>query len=38
MEPQQVLPLQIRVDSGAMAMKAYSTLPMSPEQEPHNRV
>ena len=28
--PYQVLPLRVRVDLGAMAMKAYSTFPKAP--------
>ena len=35
MGPQQVLPLQVRVDLGVMAMKGYSALPGAPELEPH---
>ena len=38
MEPEQVLPLWVRVDLGVMAMKAYSTLPIFPELEPHYQV
>ena len=32
MEPQQVLPLQVKVDLEVMAMKEYSSLHRSPEQ------
>ena len=28
----QMLPLRVRVNQGAMAMKKYSTLPKAPEQ------
>ena len=38
MRPQQVLPLKIKVDLGIMAMKGYSTLPRSPELEPHHQM
>ena len=37
--PYQVLPLQVRVDLGAMAMKGYSSFPKAPELlEPHHQI
>ena len=33
-----MLPLGVRVDLGAMAVKGYSTLPKDPEQEPHHQM
>ena len=37
--PSQVLPLQTRVDLGAIAMKGYSRFPKAPAlQEPHNQM
>ena len=35
MGPEQLLLLQVRVDLGVMAMKEYSTLSRTLEQEPH---
>ena len=34
MGPHQVLPLQVRVYQGVMAMNGYFTFPTSPELEP----
>ena len=35
----QVLPLQTRVDQGAMAMKGYSAFPKAPALlEPHHQI
>ena len=36
--PKQALPLWIRVNLCAMAMKEYSTLPKTPGQEPHHQM
>ena len=38
MRSYQVLPLQISVDQGIMAMKGYSTFPKASEVEPHNQM
>ena len=38
MELKQVLPLQIRVDLGIMAVNGYSTLSRSPELESHHQM
>ena len=35
MRSKQVLLLQARVEQGVVAMRKYSTLSRSPEQEPH---
>ena len=38
-KPYQVLPLQARVDLGAMAMKGYSAFPKAPALlEPHHQI
>ena len=38
-EPNQVLPLQARMDLGALAMKGYSTFPKAPAlQEPRHQI
>ena len=34
----KIIPLQVRVDLEIMAMKGYSTLPRSPELEPHHQM
>ena len=36
MGPLQVLPLQVWVDQGVMAMKGYSTFPEAPELKLHH--
>ena len=38
MAPQQVLPLQVRVDLRVMAMKGYSTFPKAPGVEPQHQM
>ena len=38
MGPKQILPLQVRVSLGVMAMKGYSTLPSYPELKPHHQM
>ena len=38
-DPYQVLPFQVRMDLGAMAMKGYSTFPKTPALlEPHHQI
>ena len=38
MRPQQVLPLQARVDLGVMVMKGYSMFFKAPGLEPHHQM
>ena len=33
-----MLPLRVRVDQGAMALKGYSTFPKAPALDPHHRI
>ena len=35
-EPYQVLPLQVKVDCGIMAIKGYFKFPQAPGNKPHN--
>ena len=37
-EPNQMLPFQVRVDLGAMARKGLSTFPKAPGLEPHYQI
>ena len=37
-EPYQVLPLRIKVDLGATAMKVYSPFPKAPGLKPHHQI